>query len=118
MNTTNQPTTVMNILTAIVIGLLTYLIMFNPLGMQTLYLALSSVGLIILGSFFFFKTSTGISFFHFAKETRIELIKVVWPTRPDIRKTTIIIFIAVFITAVFLWLVDSFFSYLVQAITA
>jgi preprotein translocase subunit SecE len=51
------------------------------------------------------------------KETRIELRKVVWPTRQETIKTTGFVLIAVIIVAIFLWIVDAFFTWGVQSIS-
>ena len=66
----------------------------------------------------FIKSSQGDRFQHFLKETRIELRKVVWPTRQETFKTTGIIMIAVVIVAIFLWIVDAFFTWGVQSISS
>ena len=52
------------------------------------------------------------------KETRIELRKVVWPTIEETLKTTGIIMIAVIVVAIFLWIVDAFFTWGVQSISS
>lgn len=49
----------------------------------------------------------GADFVEFAKGSRIELRKMVWPSFSETRQTTLIILVAVVIIALFLWLVDS-----------
>jgi len=115
---TNKPTPTMNMLSASIVLFGIYLLTYNPFNLSSLYQALSLVLLITIFVTAFIKTLTGMVFLEFTRQTRIELIKVVWPTRPDIRQTTIIIFIAVVITSIFLWIVDSFFSYAVQVLTS
>jgi preprotein translocase subunit SecE len=66
----------------------------------------------------FVKSEQGDRFVHFLKETRIELRKVVWPTRQETIKTTGIIMVAVVIVAIFLWIVDAFFTWGVQSISS
>ena len=66
----------------------------------------------------FVKSEQGDRFVHFLKETRIELRKVVWPTRQETIKTTGIIMVAVIIIAIFLWIVDAFFTWGVQSISS
>ena len=65
----------------------------------------------------FIKSAQGDRFLHFVKETRIELRKVVWPTREETIKTTGFVLIAVIIVAIFLWIVDAFFTWGVQSIS-
>jgi preprotein translocase subunit SecE len=42
----------------------------------------------------------------FLHEVRVELSKVTWPSRDDVRATTGIVIVTVFFFGVFLWLVD------------
>ena len=51
-------------------------------------------------------TAPGKEFIQFAKESIEETKKVVWPTRKEAMQSTGIIFIFVFIMALFLWAVD------------
>jgi preprotein translocase subunit SecE len=94
-----------------------YTFVTNPLQLATLYQVLVLLGMLLLFIFVSIKTDKGQRLASFSKETRIELLKVVWPSKLDIRHTTILIMIAVFITAMFLWAVDSFFTYIVKLIT-
>ncbi len=43
----------------------------------------------------------------FSREARIEMRKVVWPTRQETIQTTMIVMVMVFIVALFLWGLDS-----------
>jgi preprotein translocase subunit SecE len=90
----------------------------DPLGLiTTLYKVLVLlVGLVIAG-LIFFKAPQGIRLSAFINETKIELRKVVWPTRDETVKTTGMIMVAVVIVAIFLWIVDAFFSWMVQLLT-
>ncbi len=54
----------------------------------------------------------------FCKEVKIELKKVIWPTRKQTAGSTVVVIILVFITAVFLGLVDFSLSKLVQLVLA
>jgi len=49
----------------------------------------------------------GLSLIEFAKGSRIELRKMVWPTRPETIQTTVIVLVMVVLVALFLWLVDA-----------
>ena len=51
-------------------------------------------------------TGKGNSFIAFAKEARIEVRKVVWPTRQETTHTTFIVMIATVIMALILWGLD------------
>ena len=90
----------------------------NPLGFNSLTKVLVMLAILIIAVTVFIKSSQGERLVHFSKETQIELRKVVWPTREETIKTTGIIMIAVFITAIFLWIVDAFFTWGVQSISS
>ena len=90
----------------------------NPLNFNSLTKVLVTLVWFVVAGGVFIKSSQGDRFQHFLKETRIELRKVVWPTREETFKTTGIIMIAVVIVAIFLWIVDAFFTWGVQSISA
>lgn len=48
----------------------------------------------------------GMALIDFSKGSRIELRKMVWPTRAETAQTTLIVLLAVLVAGVFLWLVD------------
>jgi preprotein translocase subunit SecE len=50
-------------------------------------------------------------------DTQREVRQVVWPTREQAVRMTLIVFVAVFIVGLFLWLVDMFFLWGVQWLT-
>ena len=52
-------------------------------------------------------SAQGASFIEFSKGSRTELRKMVWPSGPETRQTTIVVLVAVVIVALFLWLIDS-----------
>ena len=46
----------------------------------------------------------------FLKETRAELVKITWPTRDELRESTIVVIITVIIITIFIGAVDWVFS--------
>ena len=90
----------------------------TPLNFNSLTKVLVTLVWFVVAGGVFIKSSQGDRFQHFLKETRIELRKVVWPTREETFKTTGIIMIAVVIVAIFLWIVDAFFTWGVQSIAS
>ena len=90
----------------------------DPLSLiTTLYKVLFLLTGLVVAGLVFFKTPQGKRLAIFTKETKIELRKVVWPTRDETVKTTGMIMVAVVIVAIFLWIVDAFFSWMVQLLT-
>lgn len=49
----------------------------------------------------------GTALIEFSKGSRIELRKMVWPTRPETVQTTAIVLVLVVIVALFLWMIDA-----------
>ena len=101
---------------AVVVATL-YLYYSNPLAFNTLTKVLITLVFFGIAVTVFIKSSQGDRFVHFLKETRIELRKVVWPTRQETIKTTGIIMIAVIVVAIFLWIIDAFFTWGVGSIS-
>jgi preprotein translocase subunit SecE len=64
------------------------------------------LALILVGLGVGFSTTKGKAGLAFAKESKVEARKVVWPTRPETVQTTIIIVIAVSLISVLLYLID------------
>lgn len=101
----------------IVIGFLA-LFYLDPLELNTtFYKVLVLLAGLVLAGFVFFESPQGIRLSAFLKETKIELRKVIWPTREETIKTTGMIMVAVIIVAIFLWIVDAFLTWAVQLLT-
>lgn len=83
-------------------------------------LPLRLAGWIVLACVFIaiiFQTTQGKKFWGFAKEARIELRKVVWPSRQETVKTTMVIAGLVVVMALILWGVDSVLLWAVGLLT-
>lgn len=52
------------------------------------------------------QTARGHAFVNLCLDARIEIRKVVWPTRQETTQTTIVVLIVIFIVAFILWLLD------------
>jgi preprotein translocase subunit SecE len=52
----------------------------------------------------------------FVREVQVEAKKVVWPERKEAMQATLMVVIMVLFVALFLWLVDSGLSWLVQKV--
>lgn len=62
-------------------------------------------------------TVKGKNAWEFAQESRLEVRKVVWPTRQETMQTTLIVFVVTAILALFLWGLDAVLVRLVSFIT-
>jgi preprotein translocase subunit SecE len=52
------------------------------------------------------QTIKGRAFVNLCLDARVEIRKVVWPTRQETTQTTIVVLVVVFIVALILWLLD------------
>ena len=62
-------------------------------------------------------TALGQNLIGFGREARMEVRKVVWPTRQETLQTTFMVLVAVIIIGIFLWLVDMLLAQAIQMIT-
>ncbi len=71
---------------------------------------------VLVGLLSFF-TTQGRAVFIFAKEAKLELEKVVWPTRQETMQTTLIVMVMVAVTGFILWGVDSGMMWFIGKLT-
>ncbi len=62
-------------------------------------------------------TNLGQNLIGFGREARMEVRKVVWPTRQETVQTTFMVIVAVIIIGIFLWLIDMVLAEAIQMIT-
>ena len=80
---------------------------FYVLGDRPLVLRLGALlGLIAVAVVIMAFTEAGRTFLAFSRESWEEAKRVVWPSRKETLQTTGVVFLFVFLMAVFLWLVD------------
>lgn len=75
--------------------------------LSSLEKAIAIVVLVAAAGFVAAQTTKGKVFLNFAKESRTEVRKVVWPTRQETMQTTIIVIIATIIMGLILWGLDA-----------
>ncbi|MHB1567230.1 MAG: preprotein translocase subunit SecE [Acidiferrobacter sp.] len=75
-------------------------------GRAELWRVLAVMGGISLATVVYLQTGNGRSVWAFVKESRIELSKVIWPTRKETAQTTLVVIVLVVLIALFLWIVD------------
>ena len=76
------------------------------------------IGVIVgfLGLIIAIKTRRGAAVWELAKEARVEIRKVVWPTTPELTQTTLIVVVVVVFVGFILWGLDSGLSWAIQSI--
>lgn len=79
--------------------------------------ALGVVVAVVIAGLIAMQTEKGRSAVLFAKESRTEVRKVVWPTRQEAVQTTGIVLIATLIMSLIMWGLDSVLFWLVGLIT-
>lgn len=62
-------------------------------------------------------TNQGQKTIHFIKESRTELRKIIWPTRPEATQTTLIVITMCVVVSLVLWGIDSIIVRLVAFLT-
>jgi len=99
----------------LLIGAITgfYLLEAQPLWVRLLELLAVVGGAIFIA----LQTAPGRRIKAFFSAAQMEVRKVVWPSRQETLQTTLVIFIAVLITSLFLWGVDSILFVLVRMFT-
>ena len=91
---------------------------FYQFGEESLLLRV--IGLLVVAAlsvWIALQTELGRNIWAFASDSRVEVRKVVWPSRQETVQTTLIVFVMVFLIGLFLWLVDMLLSYILKAIT-
>ena len=81
-----------------------------------LYRVLALLVLAAVAGFIALQTAKGQSFFLLFKEAKVEIRKVVWPTRQETTQTTAIVVVVVLLMGLALWAIDSLLSWLVSGV--
>jgi len=100
---------------ALLAGLVTANTMYGEISV--LYRAIAIVVVVGIAGFIAATTEKGSTFLSFAKESRTEVRKVVWPTRQEANQTTLIVLAATLIMALILWGLDGIIVRVVGFIT-
>jgi len=72
---------------------------------------------VVLAAVVFGTSVHGRSFWKFMLEARLELRKVVWPTREETAKMTAVVFAFVVLAGLFFWVLDVFLSWATRLLT-
>jgi preprotein translocase subunit SecE len=71
-------------------------------------------GAVVLALILLFFTAQGKSFIGLLADSRVELRRIVWPTKIDTLHTTWIVLVVVVVMAIILWMIDLFFSWAIK----
>jgi preprotein translocase subunit SecE len=84
---------------------------------RLLYRVLGLVAVMLVALSMLLTTGLGRDVWSFALESRQEVRKVVWPTREETIRTTLLVFAMVFVVGLILWLLDMFLFWGVRYLT-
>ena len=84
---------------------------------QLLYRVLGLLAIVSLSLVMVLTTQFGRSIWAFVVESRQEVRKIVWPTRDETVRTTLLVFAMVFTVGIVLWLLDMFLFWGVRLLT-
>ena len=83
-----------------------------------LYRVLGLLAIVLMALGVVFTTAVGQRTWGFLKESRVELRKMVWPSRGETVQTTLAVFVMVLVMGIFLWLLDMLLGWAVQFVIA
>ncbi len=107
-NTESQTNQMDGLKWVITIALLAAAVVGNYIygDVMVVFRALGVIVLVVLAGIIASRTAKGQTFLNFAKESRTEVRKVVWPSRKEATNTTAIVLVATLIVALLLWGLD------------
>ena len=79
--------------------------------------ALGVIAALGVGAVVAFTTLQGRTLWKFIQGAKVELNKVVWPTREDTIQTTLVVLVVALLGGVFFWLLDLFLLWLTTRLT-
>lgn len=81
-----------------------------------LYRVLALLVLAVVAGWIALQTSKGKRFATLVSEAKVEIRKVVWPTRQELTQTTMIVIVFVLVVALILWGADSLIGWIVSLV--
>ena len=84
---------------------------------SVLYRALGAVAIVVIAGFIAATTYKGKTFLAFAKDAKTEVRKVVWPTRQEVVRMTLVILAATALVGVLLYFIDMIIVWVVGLVT-
>lgn len=95
----------------IVVGIIAF---YHFSDLLMIYRVLGLVAVVSLAAWVCFSTAKGQAVWQFIAESKQEVRRVVWPTRDETVRTTLLVFAMVFIVGLILWLLDMFLFWAIQ----
>ncbi len=86
-------------------------------GENVVVRVLGVIGGFALATYIFYLSDKGKQTFQYLSLAKKEVMQVVWPTRQETVQMTLLVFVAVIVMGIFMWLVDMFFLWGVKLLT-
>lgn len=101
----------------VVAGVAAFYYLSDVPGFTLLYRVLILVAIVLIAMGVMLTTATGRNIWSFALEAKQEVRKVVWPTREETIRTTLLVFGMVFLVGLILWFLDMFLFWGIRSLT-
>ena len=99
----------------LLVGIISY---YYLIQISILFRVLMVIASVVVSLIIFFQTYKGKTLWEFFQGSRVEIKKVIWPTKKETFQTTLTVFIFVLIMGIFFWLLDFLLLFLTNAITS
>ncbi|MCU7929308.1 MAG: preprotein translocase subunit SecE [Candidatus Thiodiazotropha sp. (ex Codakia rugifera)] len=86
-------------------------------GYSQLLRVLGLLALVGVSALIAYQTAVGRTVWEFASASKVEVRKVVWPSRQETVQTTLIVFVMVLFMGIVLWLFDMMLGAILRALT-
>ena len=99
----------------LLVGIVSY---YYLIQISILFRVLIILASVVISLVIFFQTLRGKTLWEFFQGSRVEIKKVIWPTRQETLQTTLTVFVFVLIMGIFFWLLDFLLLFFTNAITS
>ena len=99
----------------LLVGIISY---YYLIQISILFRVLMVLASVVVSLVIFFQTQRGKVLWEFFQGSRVEIKKVIWPTKQETFQTTLTVFVFVLIMGIFFWLLDFLLLFLTNTITS
>ncbi len=99
----------------LLVGIVSY---YYLIQVSILFRVLMVLASVVVSLIIFFQTQRGKTLWEFFQGSRVEIKKVIWPTKQETFQTTLTVFVFVLIMGIFFWLLDFLLLFLTNTITS
>ena len=111
------PADTVKLVLAIVIALAGVVVFYALKGAQADWVRwVAFVGALVVAAVVFALSQHGRDAWKFAFDSRIELYKVIWPTRQETQVTTLVVFGFVVVMSIFFWGLDAVLAWITRSV--